>query len=246
VKREEPEDGRVVYRLRGVVKTRAKGGSSFELRVPGLDIYSGEFVAIVGASGCGKSTLLDMLGLVMSPTQCREFSLRVDGASHQLMDLSESALARLRRVHLGYVLQTGGLLPFLTVYKNVHLPCRLNAHRGGRGQVEALLDSLKIKDQAHKKPQHLSGGQRQRAAIARALAHRPPVVLADEPTAAVDKFTAKEICDQFKTLTAELGTTLVMVTHDEDLVRGKADRIFTFNMDPPVDNHTRSTLWEKT
>lgn len=245
MKRQEPEDGRVVYRLRGVVKTRAKGGSAFELVVPRLDIHQGEFVAIVGASGCGKSTLLDLLGLVMSPTQCQEFSLRVAGVSHQLMDMSESDLARLRRVHLGYVLQTGGLLPFLSVGDNAHLPCRLNGQRGGRVQVEALLERLKIKDQAHKKPQFLSGGQRQRAAIARALAHRPPVVLADEPTAAVDKYAAKDIRDQFKELTTDLGITLVMVTHDHDLVRGVADRTFTFQVEALGENHIQSTLRER-
>ena len=240
----EPGDGRVVYRLREVVKSRAKGGSAFELCVPSLDIGRGEFVAIVGASGCGKSTLLDMLGLVLSPSQCGEFSLRVAGQSHSLMELGEASLAGLRRAHLGYVLQTGGLLPFLTVGNNVHLPCRLNAQRGGQLQVKTLLERLKIGDQAHKKPQFLSGGQRQRAAIARALAHHPPVVLADEPTAAVDKFTALEIRDQFKELTASLGITLVMVTHDEALVRPVADRILTFQVEPLGEGHTRSTLRE--
>ena len=242
---DEPDDGRAVYRLREVVKNRAKGGSVFELSVPSLDIRRGEFVAIVGASGCGKSTLLDMLGLVLGPSECREFSLRVGGQNHSLMEMGEASLARLRRAHLGYVLQTGGLLPFLTVSNNVHLPCRLNAQRDGQGQVTALLERLKIGDQAHKKPQFLSGGQRQRAAIARALAHRPPVVLADEPTAAVDKFTALEIRDQFKELTANLGITLVMVTHDEALVSQTADRMLTFQVESLGEGHTRSTLREE-
>ncbi|BEQ17063.1 ABC transporter ATP-binding protein [Desulfoferula mesophila] len=240
----EPQDGGVVYCLRQVVKQRAKGGSAFELCVPRLDIGRGEFVAIVGASGCGKSTLLDLLGLVLSPSRCEEFSLRAGGQTHDLMRQNEASLARLRRVHLGYVLQTGGLLPFLSVGDNARLPCRLNGQAGGRDRVEELLAILEIEKQARKKPQFLSGGQRQRAAIARALAHRPPVVLADEPTAAVDKFTATKIRDQFKRLTREMGTTLIMVTHDHELVRGSADRTYTFLVEPLDDTLTRSTLLE--
>ena len=118
-----------------------------------------------------------MLALVLGPSGCREFSLRVDGVTHNLTGMGEKSLARLRRAHLGYVLQTGGLLPFLSVNNNVHLPCRLNRQSDGGHRVETLLKRLRIMEQAQKKPQHLSGGQRQRVAIARALAHHPPVVL---------------------------------------------------------------------
>lgn len=230
----------IVYRLKNVIKTREKGGNRFELHIPDFTIHAGEFVAIVGESGCGKSTLLDMLGLIMSPTTADDFLVRAPEtrAEHHIMQLAEVEMAEIRKTHLGYVLQTGGLLPFLSVEENVLLPCSLNGMNEVEEHVYKLVERLGIAQQMPKKPQFLSGGQRQRAAIARALAHRPPIVLADEPTAAVDKITAREIRDTFKELTQQMGVALLMVTHDEPLVKGFTDRTFVFEL--PEDQKTET------
>jgi len=234
--------------IRGVdiQKVREKGGNRFELNVPSFVIHPGEFVAIVGASGCGKSTLLDMLALVLRPSSATEFSYLLPGHDmpRHLMELPEVALAGIRQAKIGYVLQTGGLLPYLTVRDNIFLPCQLNGLKGQEDTVQALVEHLNIADQLTKKPQYLSGGQRQRVAIARALAHRPPLVLADEPTAAVDKPTAFEIRDAFRDLTLNMGVTLCMVTHDLSLVAETADRTFTFEVTKESKSSTRSTCME--
>ncbi len=235
-----------VYRLKDVVKIREKGGNRFELHIPCFSIEPGQFIAIVGESGCGKSTLLDMLGLVLKPTRCRDFLFfdpRKRGAV-DIMGAGESKLADIRKASIGYVLQTGGLFPFLNVRDNIQLPCRINELVDYKDYVNKVVSQLRIDGHMDKKPQHLSGGQRQRAAIARALAHKPFVVLADEPTAAVDKLTADDILKQFKSLTQELGVTLLMVTHDLKLVENVVDRMFTFRIEPVEEQHTRSFCFE--
>ncbi len=235
-----------VFGLNDVIKKREKGGNLFELHIGTFEIKTGEFIAIVGASGCGKSTLLDMLGLALKPTSAEEFTIRIpkNNTEFQIMTSSESELAEIRKTCLGYVLQSGGLLPFLTVAENIYLPCSLNGMANMTEHVENLVQRLKIEEQMPKKPQFLSGGQRQRVAIARALAHRPPIVLADEPTAAVDKLTAADIIVEFKTLTQEMGVTLLMVTHDVNLVSDVADRMFTFDVDKKSEQYTCSEFKE--
>ena len=233
-----------IFRLADLVKTREKGGVVFRLQVPSFSVSRGQLVGLVGPSGCGKSTLLDILGLVLRPDRAAEFSLALDGEGSRadLLTLPERELARLRRERIGYVLQTGGLLSFLSVKQNILLPGRINRRTGGEEEAEALARRLGIAEQLHKKPQHLSGGQRQRAAIARALALRPPLILADEPTAAVDKLTAAEIWERFKELSGRLGSTLVVVTHDEAMVRGAADLIYGFRVEKSGPETTLSTL----
>ncbi len=235
-----------VFFLKNVVKKREKGGNLFELMIHSFEISAGQFVAIVGESGCGKSTLLDMLALALRPTSAEAFSIRnhKEDAEHQVMNATEKMIADIRKTYIGYVLQTGGLLPFLNVRKNIQLPCLLNGVRDPHDQIRYLSERLRITEQLPKKPQYLSGGQRQRVAIARALAHKPPIVLADEPTAAVDKLTAREIINEFKMLTKELGVTLLMVTHDVGLVRDVVDRMFTFRVNKESPQYTSSTCSE--
>ncbi len=242
--REKP--GALVYHLKDVTKIREKGGNLFELHVPSLETGAGEFIAVVGESGCGKSTLLDILGLVLKPTKSAEFRF-FDSKRQQTLDIMNSQefqLADMRKTSIGYVLQTGGLFPFLSVRENIYLPCRINAQTGFEADLQQIVSHLRIEGQLDKKPQYLSGGQRQRAAIARALAHKPSVVLADEPTAAVDKITANDILQQFKTLTNDLGVTLLMVTHDLRLVEDVVDRMFTFRIEPVKNQHNRSYCYE--
>lgn len=240
--------GEATIVLNDVCKRREKGGNLFELRVPSLSVMAGEFVAVVGESGCGKSTLLDMLGLVLRPTSAAAFQYRIPGrrSVHDIPAMSSRAQAKVRQRDLGYVLQNGGLLPFLSVLDNILLPCRINGHHGAAKHVAELARRLKIENQMTKKPAFLSGGQRQRVAIARALAHRPPIVLADEPTAAVDRLTAREIRDTFREITRQMGVTLLMVTHDIALVEGTVDRMFVFDVTKPKPDHTVAVCREGT
>lgn len=219
--------GATVYTLRNVVKTRSKGGVSFTLRVPQLELRQGEFCSVVGPSGCGKSTLLDLLALVLAPTSAECFSLtlptRRGQVAYDLPHLSESEAAGIRRNNIGYVLQSGGLLSFLTVRENILLTAQISGRRLEGGELEELVRVLGLADQLEKKPQYLSGGQRQRVAVARALIHRPGIILADEPTAAVDYPTALDIRDELLGLARRMGAAVIMVTHDRSLVDGVSD-----------------------
>lgn len=224
-----------MYRLRHVEKTRTKGGGSFTLLVPYLDIRRGQFVSVVGPSGCGKSTLLDLLALVLCPTRCETFDVCIDDhgrvLTSDISQISDNQAAAIRRRNIGYVLQSGGLLPFLTVRENIMLTAQLSAAQVAAHDFISLIDTLRLDDQVNKKPQHLSGGQRQRAAIARAIIHRPAIILADEPTAAVDFPTALEIRDELRSLAKRLGAAVVMVTHDRNLVEGIADQEVQFQVE---------------
>jgi putative ABC transport system ATP-binding protein len=236
-----------VYLLRDVRRVREKGGCYFELRIPSLNIGRREFIAVVGPSGCGKSTLLDLLAFVLRPTSFRYFCFgeeTTDSTMVNIGDISPRDLAGIRKSSIGYVLQSGGLLPFLSVKDNILLPSRLNALPGATRRALALARVLGIEDQLGKKPMHLSGGQRQRVAIARAIAHGPAVVLADEPTAAVDELTAKDIMDTFKELARKMGITIILVTHSRDLAASTADRLFTFQIKRDNGKQIYSTLCE--
>jgi putative ABC transport system ATP-binding protein len=179
-----------------------------------LEVVPGEFVAIVGRSGSGKTTLLNLLAGIDRPTSG---SVRVAGAD--VGRLSESGLAVWRGREVGLVFQFFQLLPTLTVAENVVLPMDFAKtipaqHR--RARADELLDRVGIGDQADKMPLALSGGQQQRAAIARALANDPPILLADEPTGNLDSATADAVLDLFAALNAE-GRTIVVVTHERDI-----------------------------
>jgi putative ABC transport system ATP-binding protein len=179
-----------------------------------LDIAQGEFVAVVGRSGSGKTTLLNLLTGIDRPTSG---SIQVAGAD--LGRLSESGLAAWRADNVGLVFQFFQLLPTLTVAENVMLPmdfARKIPVGERRPRAQDLLERVGVADQADKLPATLSGGQQQRAAIARALANDPPVLLADEPTGNLDSGTAEAVLGLFADLNAE-GRTIVVVTHERDI-----------------------------
>jgi len=179
-----------------------------------LDIAAGEFVAVVGRSGSGKTTLLNLLAGIDRPTSG---TVRVAGVD--LGRLSESGLAAWRGDNVGLVFQFFQLLPTLTVAENVMLPmdfARKIPPGGRRRRALDLLARVGVGDQADKLPAMLSGGQQQRAAIARALANDPPVLLADEPTGNLDSATAEAVLALFADLNAE-GRTIVVVTHERDI-----------------------------
>ncbi len=231
----DPESGGggEVFRLANVVK-RWEGAPGFELSVPRLTIREGEKVALVGYSGCGKSTLLDLLAMILEPDSADEFtfgggglpSMNV-GAAWRQRDIDGLARARMRRI--GYVLQTGGLLPFLRICDNIALS-RRGLGLPDDGSVERAAEKLGIARHLKKYPGQLSVGERQRAAIARAMAHQPAVVIADEPTASLDPINAGEIMGLFTALAEEKGVTLIVATHEWDRVEALDFRPIRFQL----------------
>ena len=211
-------------RVSEVVKSYPLGNSEFTaIDHLTLDVAPGEFVAVVGRSGSGKTTLLNLLAGIDRPTSG---TVRVVGA--ELGSLSEDGLAAWRGANVGLVFQFFQLLPTLTVLENVMLPMDFAASvpfskRWDRAQN--LLERVGIIEQADKMPTTLSGGQQQRAAIARALANDPPLVLADEPTGNLDSVTAAAVLKLFADLNAE-GRTIVLVSHESD-IRSIAQRQIT-------------------
>jgi len=233
-----------VYQLKNVTIERSKGGASFRLSIPDFQIPRGSFTAIVGQSGCGKSTLLDILGLVLPPTSADTFNLiSRHGESFEISGKGAKELAQIRRQHLGYILQSGGLMPFLSVARNILLARMLTpATAMNADATEELVFRLGIEDQLDKKPSQLSGGQRQRAAIARAVAQNPEIILADEPTGSVDKYTAAKIRDLLLGCTRQQDIAVLIVTHDESLVQGIADATYSFELSQKSDGDLRSVL----
>lgn len=208
----------IVYSLRGVVKERLIDGVGFRLLVPKIQIRAEENIALIGHSGCGKSTLLDMLALVLRPDQSEEMNLHpVKGDSHDIAELWQrnrfSQLSQIRKQHIGYVLQSGGLLPYLTVRENIELPRRL-LKLPDDDSINSISKVLGISRQLDKLPGLLSAGERQRAAFARALSHRPSILIADEPTAALDPITAHKIMAVVMEVIRGLKITLITASHD--------------------------------
>ncbi len=191
------------------------------LRDISFQIDPGEFVAIVGPSGNGKTTLLNMISGIDQPTQGQVF------INQQLLNrMSEDALAAWRGANLGIVFQFFQLLPALNLLQNVILPmdfAKTLPPKQRKERAMSLLERVGLADQAHKLPAAVSGGQQQRAAIARALANDPPLVVADEPTGNLDTQTSGEVFELFAQL-AKQGKTLIMVTHDLELA-GQAGRV---------------------
>ena len=179
-----------------------------------LSLDAADFVALVGPSGCGKSTLLHLCGAMDQPTAG---TVRLEGVA--LEDLGDEGLTRIRRDRVGFVFQFFNLLPTLTVLENVALPVLL---AGGRSVVaepaaRALLDRVGLGSREHHYPRQLSGGEMQRAAVARALIHRPALLIADEPTGNLDSENGRLVLELLTGLNRDLGVTLLLATHDRDI-----------------------------
>lgn len=233
--------------LRDVRKIRGEGLQRYSLVIPRLELAAGQQVALVGASGCGKSTLLDMLALVSRPDQAQRFdffpSQRAVDIAGLWRDNEQDRLASLRSKHLGYVLQTGGLLGFLSVRDNIALPRKLLG-LSNDGSVERLAEQLEIGEQLNKKPHALSVGQRQRVSCARALAHRPQLLLADEPTAALDPINANRVMQLLLSRARERNVGCLIATHDERLARSAGLAILSIACERDADGGVTATLGE--
>ncbi|MGS7251503.1 ATP-binding cassette domain-containing protein [Pseudomonas sp. SK] len=204
--------------LHGVRKTRGQGAQRYSLQIDRLQLAAGARVALVGPSGCGKSTLLDLLALVLAPDAAEGFVFAGADVAGLWRQRRLDQLAALRSRQLGYVLQAGGLLGFLDVRGNIRLPRQLLG-LGEDGSVERLAEALDVHDQLAKKPAALSLGQRQRVSCARALAHAPALLLADEPTAALDPVNAERVMQLLLREAQARQVTCVLATHDEALAR---------------------------
>ena len=215
---------------RGVRKSLRTGATSVDI-LKGIDLLvpQGQFVAIMGSSGSGKSTLLGLLAGLDSPSGGQ---VLVDGVD--ITHMEEEKLAQVRGRKIGFVFQSYQLIPTLTALENVLLPYELNAGNAGtaglsrreegRRRALALLESVGLGQRLEHYPVQLSGGEQQRVALARAFVLEPPIVLADEPTGNLDSINGQRVLELLTTRQREAGTTLVMVTHDQQ-VADRADRI---------------------
>jgi putative ABC transport system ATP-binding protein len=209
------------------------------LRGVSMEMRRGEFLAVMGPSGSGKSTFMNLLGCLDKPTSGRYFLDEADVSS-----LSSDELAETRNAKIGFVFQTFNLLPRTTAMENVELPLRYSqALRNRRRQKsEAVLDAVGLKDRMDHQPSQLSGGQQQRVAIARALVNDPILILADEPTGALDTQTGVEIMRVFQGLNRK-GISIVLVTHEHEIARF-AERILHFRDGKIVDTEVVEKVTE--
>jgi putative ABC transport system ATP-binding protein len=210
--------------LRGVSRTYREGeGERIVLRGVDLVIGRGEFAVLVGRSGSGKSTLLNLVSGIDAPTAGE---VLIEGTA--ITRLGERERTLFRRRHIGFIFQFFNLVPTLTVAENLQLPLALLGRdaMAARARVQELLGQVELTDRASSFPDRLSGGEQQRVAVARALAHDPRLVLADEPTGNLDTESAERVLSLLSSLSRARGTTVIVVTHSTDVAR-LADRVLT-------------------
>ena len=217
--------GRQLIRMRGIVK-RFYVGQPNELEILhgiDLDVNEGEFVSIVGASGSGKSTLMNMIGVLDRPT---EGTYWLDGTDVE--DAADDELSQIRNRKIGFVFQNFNLISRTNALRNVELPMMYAGvpQKKRTQRAEELLDLVGMGDRILHQPNELSGGQKQRVAIARAMANDPAIILADEPTGALDSKTGRMVMDLFHQLNREQGKTIVLITHNQELA-AETGRILT-------------------
>lgn len=200
-----------IVQLTKVYGGKTRGAIARALAGLDLEVGTGEFVSVMGPSGSGKTTLLNCLAGLDRPTSGE---IWLNGKNYHA--ISADAMAKFRRTHLGFVFQDFNLLDTLTVEENVLLPIALDRQGGpgGRERVREWLQRLGLEEYRQRFPYELSGGQQQRTAVARALIHRPDIVLADEPTGNLDSASARTLLETFSRVNRENGATLLMVTHD--------------------------------
>jgi len=203
------------------------------LRGVSLSIESGEFTALVGPSGSGKTTLLQLIGCLDLPTSGQVF---INGK--EVSQLKRNQRADMRRGTIGFIFQFFALIPTLTAYENIEMPLLLNGHSASerRARVMQLLESVGLADRAAHRPDQLSGGEQQRVAVARALATKPALILADEPTANLDTPNGAQVMETMLRLNQETGVTFIFATHDPRVIK-YARRVITLRDGLIVENN---------
>jgi putative ABC transport system ATP-binding protein len=210
----------IVLRAQGIGKTVKSGDSDLViLREIDLAVTPGEVIAVVGASGSGKSTLLALLAGLDTPSAG---SVTIEGAD--LFSLDEDRRAELRGRSVGFVFQSFQLLPSLTALENVMLPLELSGREDAEAMAREMLERVGLGERLQHYPKHLSGGEQQRVALARAFVVRPKLLFADEPTGSLDADSGAAVIDLLFQMNREFGTTLILVTHDEQLA-SKCQRV---------------------
>ena len=212
---------RPVLTISQLALERGRSDHVFRIDVPKLEIFPGDVVAVIGPSGCGKSTLLETIGLLLEARHAKQFLID-DIDINASMSLSpqkrETLWARIRQHGLGFVPQTGGLLPFLNVWDNICLPAKLSGASTVDPVVHSLVGRLNLESLLRRMPRELSIGERQRVSFVRALARRPTLLLADEPTAALDPSLAQELFTLIVEIATKEQIATLIVTHEWDLV----------------------------
>jgi putative ABC transport system ATP-binding protein len=209
-----------------IIQTEALGKkyTAGKITVPALNnvtisVQRGEFIVIVGPSGCGKSTLLHLIAGLTTPT---EGTVVIEG--RMISALNDNALSRLRACQIGFVFQRFNLLPTLTIGQNIAVAQKLRGLNDNGDAVDKIIDAVGLNGKRDRKPVELSIGEQQRAAVARAVIHRPAILLADEPTGNLDSRNASTVIGLFHRMNKELGQTVLLVTHNEEISQ-YADRI---------------------
>jgi putative ABC transport system ATP-binding protein len=228
----------VAIELKGLTKTYGEGALAFQaLKGIDLSVPAGQFMMLIGPSGSGKTTLLSILGCVLSPTSGQGFLF-----GEPLHGRSERELPNLRLSYIGFIFQGHNLMPALTIEENVAFPLELRGYSHHAALVEAreVLAAVGLQDKLKKLPDELSGGQRQRVAVARAVAGKPPLILADEPTASLDAETGMQVTALLKKLSTERGHTVIVVTHDNRIFHLADRSVFIEDgliVPPPAGSH---------
>lgn len=226
---------RTLISMENIWKTYQMGVEQLHaLKDVSFHVEKGEYLAIIGPSGSGKSTLMNLIGCLDSPSKGNYWI-----NNHLVSDMTDDELARIRNKEIGFVFQTFNLLARATALHNVELPLIYSGMRAGERHEKAMqaLESVELGDRVGHKPNELSGGQRQRVAIARALVNHPSILLADEPTGALDTKTSYEIMELFEKLHQE-GNTIILVTHEHDIA-ARAHRIITIR-DGRIENDEKT------
>jgi putative ABC transport system ATP-binding protein len=223
-----------VINVDGLSKSYGKGTTQVNaLHEVSFSINQGEFVAVVGASGSGKSTLLHMLGGLDKPSSGY---VHIDG--EDLYALKEKQRAVFRRRKIGFIFQSYNLIPVLNVEENIQLPLLLDHRQPDKAYINDLIQTLGLSDRRKHLPSELSGGQQQRVAIGRALAYRPAIILADEPTGNLDSANGREVLELLKLAVRQYHQTVIVISHDMN-VAAEADRVINLQ-DGMLVNDTRS------
>ena len=224
--------------------SRGRVGQAYEVVLNSLNLKAGDVAAIVGPSGCGKSTLLEAIGLLLEPESVESYQLvEFDIANDMARSLREREhrWARIRQNYLGFVPQSGGLLPYLNVRDNIYLARQLVDLMGPDALLDQIIDRLKLGPLLKHSPAQLSIGERQRVSFVRAIAHRPKLLLADEPTAALDPILAKELFALIVEFARALNVTALIVTHEWSLVEEVGIRSIVGTI-----SHQRRTIFDAT